>query len=143
MLSTIDLTKGYWQLPLALEAKEKTAFATPSGLYHFGKMPFGLHEAVASFQRVIDKGLWGVHDWAVTYIDDILFVSSTWDVHLNHLCYVFQARQTAGLTTTWETSHLRETTVQYLGCHIGQGQIQATHDKVAALWEAVRICNVL
>lgn len=48
--SIIDLTKGYWQIPLAPEAKEKTAFATSSEVYHFLKMPFRMQGAAASFQ---------------------------------------------------------------------------------------------
>lgn len=51
-LSTIDLTKGYWQIPLALEDQEKIAFAMASGLHHFTKMPFGLRGVVASLQQV-------------------------------------------------------------------------------------------
>lgn len=50
VLSTIVLIKGYWQIPLAPKAKEKMAFVTPSGLYHFQKMPFCLHGTAASFQ---------------------------------------------------------------------------------------------
>lgn len=56
-LYTLELTKGYWQIPLDKEAKEKTVFATPSGLYHFTKMPFGLHGAAASFQQLTDRAL--------------------------------------------------------------------------------------
>ncbi|KAJ1080474.1 hypothetical protein NDU88_000673, partial [Pleurodeles waltl] len=48
-MSTLDLTKGYWQIPLAQNDKEKTAFSTPSGLYHFNVLPFGLHGAPATF----------------------------------------------------------------------------------------------
>lgn len=51
----IDLTKGYWQIPLAPE--EKTAFDMPSGLNHFKIMPFGLYRVAASFQHVMDKAL--------------------------------------------------------------------------------------
>lgn len=56
-LSTLDLTKGYWQIPLDAKAKEKTASATPSGLYHFTRMPFGLHGAAASFQWLMGRTL--------------------------------------------------------------------------------------
>lgn len=52
-LSTLDLTKGYWQIPLDNDSIEKTAFATPSGLYHFMKMSFVLHGVTASFQRLM------------------------------------------------------------------------------------------
>lgn len=53
-ISTIDLTKGYWQVPLAPEDRHKTAFATPEGLFQYVRMPFGLHGAAATFQRLMD-----------------------------------------------------------------------------------------
>lgn len=70
VLTTLDLTKGYWQIPPNLAGKPKTAFAAPSGLYQFTIMPFGLNGAAASFQRVMDKALRGVQDHAVAYIDE-------------------------------------------------------------------------
>ncbi len=48
-LSTVELCKGYWQVPLTARAKELTAFKTPFGLYHFRVMPFGLQGAPATF----------------------------------------------------------------------------------------------
>lgn len=54
-LTTLELTKSYWQILLSPESKQYTAFATPIGLYQFTRMPFGLHEAAATFQRLMDK----------------------------------------------------------------------------------------
>lgn len=54
-LSALDLTKGYWQVPIRPQDRKKTAFTTPSGLYQFRWMPFGLHGAAATFQRLVDQ----------------------------------------------------------------------------------------
>ncbi|CAM4574534.1 unnamed protein product [Lepidochelys kempii] len=54
-LTTLDLTKGYWQIPLAKDAKEKMAFSTPEDLFQYTVLPFGLHGAPTTFQRLMDK----------------------------------------------------------------------------------------
>lgn len=51
VLSTLDLTKGYWQIPVHPMDKSKTIFAAPSGIYHFTVMPFGLNGTAASFLK--------------------------------------------------------------------------------------------
>ncbi|KAL1259008.1 hypothetical protein QQF64_009585 [Cirrhinus molitorella] len=53
-ISTLDLTKGYWQVPLTKDARAKTAFSTPSGHWQYRTLPFGLHGAPATFQRLMD-----------------------------------------------------------------------------------------
>ena len=59
-LSTLDLTRGYWQVPVSANAQHKTAFASPFGLFEFKRMPFGLQGAPATFQRMMDKLLDGL-----------------------------------------------------------------------------------
>nr|XP_014351839.1 PREDICTED: RNA-directed DNA polymerase homolog [Latimeria chalumnae] len=76
-LTTLDLTKGYWQIPLAPASREKTAFSTPFGLFHFRKMPLGLHGAPATFQRLMDKVLSPHKEYAAAYIDDVIIYSET------------------------------------------------------------------
>lgn len=66
--------------------KEKTAFVTHSGLYEFSVMPFGLCNAPATFQRLMESVLEGLaRKQCFAYLDDILVVSSTWEEHLQNL----------------------------------------------------------
>ncbi|XP_065276934.1 killer cell immunoglobulin-like receptor 3DL1 [Emys orbicularis] len=68
-LTTLDLTKGYWQVPLDPEARAKSAFTTPVGLFEFLVLPFGLKGAPATFQRLVDQLLRGMEDFALAYIE--------------------------------------------------------------------------
>jgi len=71
-LTTLDLAKGYWQVPVAREAQALTAFTTPFGLYQFTVLPFGLSGAPATFQRMMDQLTNGMDGFAVVlhnYID--------------------------------------------------------------------------
>lgn len=96
-LTTTDLSKGYWQIPLTTRSRELTAFRTPWGLYQFTAMPFGIHGAPATFQRLMDKLLNGLSHVASAYLDDIVVYSNSWEEHLEHLKVVFECLHTAGL----------------------------------------------
>lgn len=84
-LSTLDMTKGYWKIPLAPESRAYTAFATPVGLYQFVRMPFGLHGAAATFQRLVDQLLSRHTAYEANNIDDVIIFSNSWEDHLNHI----------------------------------------------------------
>ena len=88
-ISALDLTKGYWQVPVDKESQPKTAFVTPFGKYEFTTMPFGLMGAPATFQRLMDKVLEDV-DFADAYIDDSIVHSDTWEEHLHSIHQQFQ-----------------------------------------------------
>lgn len=71
--STLDLASGYWQVELAPTDQEKTAFTTPFGLYQFEHMPFGLCNALATFQRLMQGCLGSqVYDSLLIYLDGIV-----------------------------------------------------------------------
>ncbi|KYO42099.1 hypothetical protein Y1Q_0002741 [Alligator mississippiensis] len=97
-ISTLDLTKGYWQVPVAPEDQEKTAFAILWGLVQFQRMLFGLHGAAATFQRLMDRVLAPHMDYAAAHIDDIIIYTEGWAEHLQALRAVVRDLRRAGLT---------------------------------------------
>lgn len=96
--TTLDLLSGYWQVEVAAEDKEKTAFVNRDGLYEFNVMPFGLCNALATFQRLMDMVLSGLQ-WmhCLVYLDDVIIFSQDFQSHLAKLHQVFQRLQQAGL----------------------------------------------
>ena len=88
-ISTLDLTQGYYQVPVFKTDQEKTAFVARTGKYHFKRMPFGLKGAPTTFQRLMDVVLAPCYQYANAYIDDIIVFSSSWEDHLTHLRDVF------------------------------------------------------
>ena len=71
-ITTFDLTRGYWQVPVAEEARAVTAFTTPFGLFQFKVIPFGLQGAPATFQRLMDCFIRGLDGSAAAYLDDMV-----------------------------------------------------------------------
>ncbi|KAJ1177696.1 hypothetical protein NDU88_002948 [Pleurodeles waltl] len=135
-MSTLDLTKGYWQIPLFPEDKEKTAFSTQSGLYQFTVLPFGLHGAPATFQRLMDHLLKPFSKFAAAYLDDVVIFSNTWIEHLEHLSQVFDTLATAGLTANPKKCMLGKTDISYLGYIIGDGKLRPQMSKIEAISNA-------
>lgn len=84
-LTTIDLAKGYWQIPMNEEDKIKTAFTSPLGLLQFTVVPFRLSGAPATFQRMMDNVLRGTEDFAGVHLDDVIIYGDTWEEHLQNV----------------------------------------------------------
>lgn len=132
-LTTLDLCKGYWQIPLDPAAIPKSAFVTPFGLYQCRVMPFGMKNAPATFQRMADQLLEGFQDFACAYLDDIAVYSRTWEDHLKHLSMVLKRLQAAGLTLKPDKCHVGMAEVQYLGHRVGSGKQRPEPAKVEAI----------
>ncbi|GFU86102.1 retrovirus-related Pol polyprotein from transposon 17.6 [Trichonephila clavipes] len=96
--SSMDLRSGYWQIEIDEADREKTAFITPEGLYEFKVMPFGLCNAPATFERMMDN-LLRHFKWTMClcYLDDIIVFSETFEDHLIRLRLVLKCLQEAGL----------------------------------------------
>ena len=132
----MDLATGYWQVEVADEDKEKTTFSTPEGLYQFEVMPFGLCNAPATFQRLMDKVLSGLKCYScLVYIDDILVVVDSFENHLYNLVGVLKRLMEAGLKVKPSKCSLCQREVQYLGHVVSAEGISTDPTKVEA------ICN--
>ncbi|GFV58069.1 hypothetical protein TNCV_2108971 [Trichonephila clavipes] len=94
----MDLRSGYWQIEIDEADREKTAFITPEGLYEFKVMPFGLCNAPATFEKMMDN-LLRHFKWTMClcYLDDIIVFSETFEDHLIRLRLVLKCLQEAGL----------------------------------------------
>ena len=99
-VTTLDVTRGYWQVPMEQASKEKTAFVTPYGLFQFRMMPFVQN----SFQRLIDQVIRGAEAFTSAYLDDLVIFSRTWMEHLEHLHDILTRLRQANLTAKWLNS---------------------------------------
>ncbi|XP_041484226.1 uncharacterized protein LOC121430866 [Lytechinus variegatus] len=131
-VSKIDLLKGYWQVPLTDRAKEISAFATPDGFYQCKVMPFGLKNAPATFQRLMNEVTRGIEN-CVVYIDDIIIFSDTWESHLSQLRNLFERLVKANLVLNIQKSEFMKARVTYLGHIVGHGVVAPRDAKVEAI----------
>ncbi|XP_036804331.1 uncharacterized protein LOC118940159 [Oncorhynchus mykiss] len=129
-ITTLDLTKGYWQVPVAPEDRPKTAFATPEGLFQYVRMPFGLHGAAATFQRLMDAILRPHQEYAAAYIDDVVIHSEDWDSHLLRLRAVLVSLEATGLTANPNKCCLGLSEAEYT---VGNGKIRPQAEKTRAI----------
>ena len=140
--SKIDLTKGYWQIPMKEEDKEKTAFTTPNGQFQWKVMPFGLKNAGAVFSRMMRKLLNPLDQTKVSnFIDDVMVATETWEEHLDILRKVFAQIEKCGLTARPSKCHLGFDTLSFLGHKVSAGQLCPEDDKVAKIQQAERPTN--
>ena len=139
--STLDLASGYWQVAMKPEDQEKTAFLTHMGLYEFRVMPFGLCNAPATFERLMDNVL-GDMKWhkCLVYLDDVVVFGDTFETALANLEEVFRRFQRANLTLKPKKCQLFRQRVEYLGHVISPEGVQPTTEKIDAIlhWAAPR-----
>ena len=114
--STLDLLNGYWQVKVDEADRQKTAFCTTEGLFQLKVMPFGLCNAPATFQRLMDLVLAGLQ-WSdcLVYIDDVIVLGRTFDEHLRNLRSVLQRLRESGLRLKPSKCSFFQSEVLYLG----------------------------
>ena len=133
----LDLSKGYWQIPVAPECRHMTAFTTPQGCFQFRKMPFGLVNSAATFNRMMRKVLEGV-EHADSFVDDVLDHTETWSTHMSVLRKIFERIREAGLTIRPSKTMIGYTNLGFIGHNVGSGQVAMEADKLTKIEEAPR-----
>lgn len=134
VFTTLDLRSGYHQINMERESRKYTAFVTPDGHYQYTRVPFGLSNAPAVFQRAINTVLGPIrHDYALVYLDDILVLSKDFNQGLKRLEIVLNRLSEAGLTLNKDKCEFLKTSVEYLGAEISNNTIRPSPRKVEAV----------
>ncbi|KAL8595150.1 hypothetical protein ACOMHN_013823 [Nucella lapillus] len=133
----IDLSKGYWQIALSEDSKEATAFSTPTGLFQWRVLPFGMVNAPAVFTRMMRKllkGLKGVEN----FMDDILIASETWEEHMSQLAEVLLRLRRANLTARPTKCQIGYPDLEFLGFVVGENTKQPEKSKIERMLSSAR-----
>lgn len=134
IFSTLDLASGFWQIPMDPETAHKSAFVTPTGVYQWKRMPFGLVNAPASFQALMTQVLRGLNwKFCLVYVDDILVFSNSFEQHIHHLHQIFSRLENAGLTLKPSKCSFALQKVHYLGHVITKDGVQVDVTKTDAV----------
>ncbi|CAC5382706.1 Transposon Ty3-G Gag-Pol polyprotein [Mytilus coruscus] len=134
IFSTLDLLSGYWQCGLNPKTAHKAAFVTPSGVYQWERLPFGLASAPSSFQHLLTQDPRSLnYKIALVYVDDILVFSRSFEEHVNHLQLVFDKLISAGLTLKPGKCLFARKEVIYLGHTISKEGVKVDTSKVDAV----------
>ena len=128
--SSLDLASGYHQVEMEDKDAPKTAFSTEQGHYQFKRMPFGLKNAPATFQRLMDNVLRGLQeDTCLVYLDDIIIYSTSLEEHIDKLTTVFNRLREANFKVKLEKCNFMRKELKYLGHLITEDGIKLNPEK--------------
>ena len=123
--TTLDAASAYWSMPLREEDKEKTAFSVPRGKFEFNVTPYGLTNAGASYQRMMDICLAGLPpERILAYLDDIVIFSPTFEDHIADVRKVFDRLRSADISLKASKCVFASDEVEYLGYELSMNGIK-------------------
>lgn len=132
--SVIDLKSGFHQIEVDPDSRAKTAFSTPNYHLEFTRLPFGLKNSPATFQRLMDNILRGIaNEFCCVYLDDIIIFSVSLAEHLARLEEVFKRLRKANLKIQLDKTEFLRTEVAYLGHVITPEGVKPNPDKIKAI----------
>ena len=129
IFSKVDLIRAYYFIPVFKKHRKKTAIITPAGLFEYNRMPFGLKNAPATFQRFLNSVLSGL-DFIFCYLDDIFIFSSNESEHIEHLKILFERLSRYGLAINQKKCKFFVLNVDFLGYQISENVFQPTEERV-------------
>ena len=134
LFSTMDITSAYNQVPVRVEDIPKTAFVTKYGLFEYLTMPFGLSNAPATFQRVMEMALHGLQ-WStcLIYLDDIVVHAQSFLEHVTRLEGVLQRIRASGLKLSPEKCYFLKSSVAFLGHVVSAEGVQPNQENIEKL----------
>ena len=135
--SCMDLKSGFWQVKMAEKSRQYTAFTVGSmGVYEFLRMPYGLCNVPATFQRLMQNCLGELNlSYALIYLDDIIVYSRTEEEYLTHLCAVFERFLESGLKLKPSKCHFFRTEISYLGHKVSAKGMEPGTEGIRAIAE--------
>ena len=129
--SAFDLSAGFHQIPMKEEDKKYTAFSTTQGHFEYNRMPFGLKNAPATFQRMMDNAFRGlIGEKCFAYIDDIVVFGSTLQEHNDNLVAVLERIYQLGLRLEPKKCEYLKPELEYLGHIITKDGIKPNPEKI-------------
>lgn len=134
-LTSMDIKSAYWHIPLHSESKEKTAFTVQGrGLFQFNRMPFGLHNAPATWQRYIDDVLGPeLEPFVFVYLDDIILTTPTFEEHMRVLEEVLRRLKENNLILNVDKCKFCRSELKYLGYMVDAKGLRVDPEKVEAI----------
>jgi transposase InsO family protein len=132
--STMDLKSGFYQVRMHPDDRDKTAFVSPLGFYEFNRMPQGITNAPATFQRLMENCVGSLNlQQALAFLDDLIVFSKTLEEHELALSRVFRRLRTYGLKLSPSKCHFFQRSVRYLGHIISEEGVQTDPEKIAVV----------
>ena len=133
VLSKLDLSKGYYQVPMAPGDIERISFMCHRGKFEFLRMPFGVRNTPAVFQALMTRLFAKCKEFCSPYMDDLVIFSDNWAEHRKHVRAVLQCLREAGLTANPAKCHWGGTRMEFLGHLVGEGTTTIPDCRVKAL----------
>ena len=135
--SCMDLKSGFWQVKMSEKARQYTAFTVGSmGMYEFLRMPYGLCNAPATFQRLMQNCSGELNlTYALIYLDDVIVYSHTEEEHLTRLRAVFERFRESGLKLKPSKCNFFCTEINYLGHTVSAKGMEPGMDGIKAIVE--------